>query len=182
MFVCLFVCLGFCFLFYINKTQSLRHKLNLKEHIEFVIELLGRCDDCCDIKWNQLKCRHHHHQSGERERNVSHTTQTTRDGQKNELADWAGWLVVLCVVWAPRPNDHCSLLHDIIFYEGSLPTITNEKQPSSSFSQPTTTFALLLPCLERERVGKCSYPPPLFAFINSVEGGGGGPYSFALLF
>ena len=48
---------------------------------------------------------------------MSHTTQTTRDGQKNELADWAGWLVVLCVVWAPRPNDHCSLLHDIIFYE-----------------------------------------------------------------
>ena len=51
-------------------------------------------------------------------------------GTARQTARSAGGIVV----WAPRPNDHCSLLHDIIFYEGSQP---------SSLSLPPTTFLLL---------------------------------------
>lgn len=100
----------------------------------------------------------------------THDTRHTNTTHRRQETDrkWIGrlgWAGLGCVVWAPRPNDHCSLLHDIIFYEGSLcppPPPPPKIQPSSSFSLlsvvlPTTTFALLL--------------PPSFLLLREIEWG-----------
>ena len=60
-------------------------------------------------------------------------------GTARQTARSAGGIVV----WAPRPNDHCSLLHDIIFYEGSQPSSLS---PSHHFPPPLTLVGVCVSC------------------------------------